>query len=118
MTSDGTYVTIEANGVPDHKSIYYATNSSLYENFSGKTFNGLNFAKNPNSISSGLYTFKIPVKPVAANKVTATPLGAIGISLNGVPFYNQYAGPNQPLDGEMTSFDQYYAHPAPGGKYH
>ena len=42
MTSDGTYVTIEANGVPDHKSVYYATNSSLYENFSGKTFNGFN----------------------------------------------------------------------------
>ena len=118
ITSDGTYVTIEATGAPDHKSVYYATNSSLYETFSGKTYNGLNFAKNPNSISSGLYTFKIPVKPVAATKVTATPLGAIGISLNGVPFYNQYAGPNQPLTGEMTSFDQYYGHPAPGGKYH
>ena len=78
----------------------------------------MTFAKNPNSISTGLYTFKIPIKPVAATKVTATPLGAIGISLNGVPFYNQYAGPNQPLAGEMTSFDQYYGHPAPGGKYH
>ena len=118
ITSDGTYVTIEATGAPDHKSVYYATNSSLYETFSGKTYNGLNFAKNPNSISSGLYTFKIPVKPVASTKATATPLGPIGISLNGVPFYNQYAGPNQPLTGEMTSFDQYYGHPAPGGKYH
>ena len=77
-----------------------------------------NFAKNPNSISTGLYTFKIPVKPVAANKVTATPVGAIGISLNGVPFYNQYAGPNQPLAGEMTSFDQYYGHPQAQGGFH
>lgn len=48
----------------------------------------------------------------------ATPLGAIGVSLNGVPFFNQYAGPNQPLTGEIVSFDRYWGHPAPNGQYH
>jgi hypothetical protein len=45
-------------------------------------------------------------------------LGAIGVSLNGVPFYNQYAGPNQPLTNEVGSFDQYYGHPQASGAYH
>jgi hypothetical protein len=49
---------------------------------------------------------------------SATPLGPIGVSLNGVPFFNQYAGPNQPLTNEVTSFDQYWGHPQQSGQYH
>ena len=48
----------------------------------------------------------------------ATPLGPIGIALNGVAFFNQYAGPNQPLTSEITSFDKYYGHPQQSGVYH
>jgi len=118
ISSDGTFVTIKSNGLPDHKSSYYATTNALYDNFSGTTFGGLNFAKNPNSISEKVYVFKIPINPKVASSHAATPLGAIGVSLNGVPFFNQYAGPNQPLAGEMTSFDRYWGHPAPTGQYH
>lgn len=35
-----------------------------------------------------------------------------------MPFYNQYAGPNQPLTDEMQSFDQYWGHPTGFGAYH
>lgn len=118
ITSDGNYITIKSTGTPDHKSVYYPTTSSLYENFSGTTFNGYTFSKNPNTITSMNYTFKIPVNPQVAANHTATPLGPIGISLNGVPFFNQYAGPNQPLAGEAASFDQSWGHPAPQGDYH
>ena len=118
ITNDGTYINIKSAGTPDHKSIYYATTSALYENFSGTTFGGYTFAKNPNSIAAKTYTFKIPVNPQVAAVHTATPLGPIGVSLNGVPFFNQYAGPNQPLSGEAASFDQSWGHPAPGGMYH
>ena len=54
-------------------------------------------------------------------------MGPIGVSLNGVPFYNQYAGMNQPLTREINSFDQGNGHPAPiapgqengvDGRYH
>ena len=48
ITSDGTYITIKSNGAPDHKSSYYATSNALYDNFSGATFGGYNFTKNPN----------------------------------------------------------------------
>jgi YHYH protein len=118
ITSDGTSISIKTTGKPDHKSVYYETTNTLYENFSGTTFGGNTFAKNPNSIGSLNYTFKIPLNPSVASNHAATPLGAIGVSLNGVPFYNQYAGPNQPLTGEVASFDQSWGHPAPGGRYH
>ena len=118
ITSDGTYITIKSTGVPDHKSIYHASASGLYENFSGKTFGGYTFIKNPNSIVSQSLTFKIPLKPVVAANHAATPLGAIGVALNGVPIFNQYAGPNQPLTNEVMSFDQYWGHPQGTGQYH
>ena len=51
ITSDGTFITIKSKGLPDHTSPYYATSNSLYENFSGTTFAGATFSKNPNSIN-------------------------------------------------------------------
>lgn len=119
VTSDGTYITIKTKGLPDHKSAYYATTNSLYQAYSGTTFGGLTFAKNPNTIIEQSGTFKIPLKPVMSTNHAATPLGAIGIALNGVPFFNQYAGPNnQELKGEMAGFDQFYGHPQNSGVYH
>ena len=118
LSSDGTYVYIKTAGTPDHKSPYYPTSSSLYEAYSGTTFTGVTFQKNPNVIAAQNYTFKIPLNPKVASNHTATPLGPIGIALNGVPFYNQYAGPNQPLTNEVMSFDKYYGHPTGTSQYH
>lgn len=118
ITVEGNYVVIKSTGAPDHKSIYYPTNNSLYENFSGTTFGGNTFNKNPNSIATQNYTFKIPMSPAVDASHQATPLGPIGVSLNGVPFFNQYAGPNQLLTNEVVSFDQWWGHPAQGGDYH
>jgi hypothetical protein len=119
VTSDGTYIIIKTKDLPDHKSPYYPESNSLYESYSGLTFGGLTFIKNPNSIIEQSGTFKIPVEPKVASNHVATPLGPIGIALNGVPFFNQYAGPNnQELKGEMATFDQFYGHPQQSGIYH
>jgi YHYH protein len=118
ITSDGSYITIKCAGTPDHKSVYYPTANALYENFSGTTFAGTTFAKNPNTISTQNYTFKIPANPTVAATHSATPLGPIGVSINGVPFFNQYAGPSQPLTNEIVSFDKYWGHPQQTGQYH
>jgi hypothetical protein len=119
ITTDGTYLTIKTNGTPDHKSAYYTTTNALYENFTGVTFGANAFKKNPNAISTQSFTFKIPVNPTVATNHAATPLGPIGVALNGVALYNQYAGPmNQALTGEIASFDQYYGHPQQTGQYH
>ncbi len=118
ITSDGTYIIIKSTGMPDHKSIYFPTSNSQYQTFSGLTYAGFTFKKNPNVITGFNYTFKIPINPVVASVHSPTALGAIGVSLNGVPFYNQYAGPNQALTTEFMSFDQYSGHPTANGNYH
>ncbi len=115
VSSDGTTITIKSDGIPDHKSCYFSTSDSRYQ-----AYNGTNpaFSKNPNSITAKNYTFKIPVNPVLNNTHEATPLGPIGVALNGVPLYNQYAGPNTPLTNEINSFDQYNGHPDQSWAYH
>lgn len=119
ITSDGNFVTIRTNGMPDHKSPYYPTTNLLYEPYSGSTFGGGNFNQNPNVIAEQNFTFRIPINPTASSNNVATALGAIGVGINGVPLFNQYAGPNnQPLTNEINSFDKYYGHPTGSSIYH
>ena len=48
ITSDGTYIYIKTKDLPDHKSAYYPTTNALYESYTGTTFGGNTFVKNPN----------------------------------------------------------------------
>ena len=118
ITFDGTIVTIKTSDLPDHKSAYYPAANPLHENFSGITFGGGMFAQNPNTISIQNITLKIPVNPAVAATHSATPLGVIGVALNGVPFFNQYAGGGAPLTNEINGFDQWWGHPQMSGMYH
>jgi YHYH protein len=120
ITSDGTYVYIKSNAVPDHKSPYFKDTqweSTMYVN---DTRPGFVQAPN-NKVSSINYTFKIPLNPKPAT--TTTPLGAatIGVAINGVPFFNQYQMQGiaiTPGSGEYVSFDLYGGHPTPFNEYH
>jgi hypothetical protein len=112
---DGNYIVLKSNAIPDHKSPYFGSNDNRFEAYNGAN---PNFAINPNTIKAQILTFKIPLDPVEANTKTTTSLGPMGISINGVPLYNQYAGPNQPLTNEINSFDQYNGHPQQTGQYH
>lgn len=115
---DGDYIVINVTGLPDHKSPYYTETqweSTMYEAYNGSN-SGFNL--NPNRIAQTDMTFRIPKNPVEATNKASTQLGAIGISLNGVPFYNQYAAGNSPLTNEINSFDQYNGHPQQMGGYH
>jgi YHYH protein len=110
---DGDYLVVTTTTVPDHKSPYFATSDSRYE-----ANNSTTFRKAPNSIVAGSITFRIPTKPVKATSAQATAGGAIGVALNGVPFFNQYAAMNAPLTNEIQGFDQYGGHPQQQGQYH
>ncbi len=118
ITYDGTWVTIKCNALPDHKSAYYANANPLYEAFNGTTFGGGNFMKAPNTIATQNITFKIPANPVVAATHAATPMGAMGVALNGIPFFNQYAAGGSPLSNEINGFDQWWGHPQQTGMYH
>ncbi|GAB2598714.1 YHYH protein [Spirosoma areae] len=115
---EGTNIVIKTKGRPDHKSPYYkgtAWESTLYE-----AYNGTNtkFGVNPNTISEVNLTFKIPMNPQVDAAHSATPGGSTGVSINGVPFFNQYAAMNAPLTNEVNGFDQYGGHPQQQGQYH
>jgi hypothetical protein len=112
---DGNTMVIQASAVPNHKSPYFPINDPRYEAYNGPN---PNFMQNPNTIATQTLEFRIPANPTAATTHAATPLGPIGVALNGVPFFNQYAGPNQPLTNEINSFDQYDGHPQQSGMYH
>lgn len=113
---EGDEVVIKTTNVPDHKSPYFNSSDSRYE-----AYNGSNpqFHLNPNRIAEQNIVFRVPLNPKQATNVTPTPLGPIGISVNGIVFFNQYAGPNNaPLTNEINSFDQYSGHPQNSGVYH
>ncbi len=109
---DGNNVIIESDGQPNHTSPYWGTGHSLYE----APHEGMQ--TNPNRISEQNLTFRIPLNPQVASSITATSLGPIGVAVNGVALYNQYAGPNEPLDREIISFDSKNGHPQQFGQYH
>lgn len=116
VSVNGNYVTFTTQNLPDHKSPYWPTNNALYEAYNGSNSS---FHLNPNRISSQNISITVPLNPAEATNKQATSLGPIGISRNGVVFYNQYAGPNnQALTNEINSFDQYLGHPQNAGQYH
>lgn len=117
VTQDGNFVVIKTNDLPDHKSPYYQGTQWSADKY--EAYNGTGpFAKNPSSIVSQNLTFRIPLSPKEASSKSATPMGPIGVSLNGVPFFNQYAAGGSPLTNEIVSFDQYGGHPQQQGQYH
>lgn len=112
---DGDYVVLTANGVPNHKSPYFATSDSRYAAYDGTN---TSFMLAPGTIAAQRYEMRIPLHPTRASSPTPTPLGPIGLALNGVPFFNQYNGQMRPLTVEVNTFDQYNGHPTPTNAYH
>jgi hypothetical protein len=112
ITMDGTTVVLKSNSVPDHKSPYWGTTSALYEAPSA------GMIPNPNLIVSQSLTLRVPSSPAIAAAGSDTPLGPIGMAINGVPLFNQYAAGRSPLNGEIISFDRYNGHPQQSGQYH
>ncbi|MES2274395.1 MAG: YHYH protein [Bacteroidota bacterium] len=118
MYIQGDYLVIKTTGLPDHKTPYYT--GTAWATAKYEAYNGTNtaFILNPNRIAEADATFKIPLNPKVASTHAATPLGAMGVALNGVDIFNQYAAMYSPLTNEANSFDQYGGHPQQQGVYH
>ena len=94
-----TMMIVESDGIPNHKTAKYPN------------------ADNPNRIEKQHYRFEIPRHPKIADKPTPTPMGPIGVAVNGIPFYNQYNREGQDAV-KLEVFDSCCGHPDPGGRYH
>lgn len=112
---EGNYIVLKSNNIPNHKSPYFNASDSRYEAYNG---NNPNFQLNPNRIREQNLTMRIPLHPQEATSKTQTPLGPIGMAINGVAIFNQYAAGRSPLTNEINTFDQYNGHPEFSGAYH
>lgn len=112
VSLSGNTVVLQTRDLPDHASPYWGVGNALYE----APHAGM--VLNPHRIASQNITISVPVAPAIAASPSDTPLGAIGIAVNGVVFFNQYAAGRQPLGDEIRTFDRHNGHPAPQNLYH
>lgn len=112
---NGNTVAFTTQDLPNHTSPYYDTSNSLYEAYNGTNSN---WRQNPNTIGAQNIVFTLTLNPEESSNKQATPMGPIGISRNGVVFFNQYAAGGAALTNEIDSFDQYLGHPTGNDQYH
>ena len=111
VSLDSTTAVLRTTDVPDHPTPYWGVGSPLYEApQAGMMSNGF-------TLAAQNIVLRVPVAPQSAT-MSDTPLGPIGMAVNGVVLFNQYAGNRQPLGPEILSFDRYNGHPAPTLQYH
>lgn len=91
ISFEGNEVTIESNGLPNHTSPYWEETAPLYIDPVIAT------RQTPGRIGGNRsYTLTVSLTPELAPMGTATGLGAIGISVTGVPIFNDEEGPIAP----------------------
>jgi hypothetical protein len=115
ITVEGDMVVLKTRAIPPHPSPYFGSNDPRYEPYPGDSSR---FRPNPSSISEQSLVLRIPLTPRPAGQHSETPGGPIGIAVNGVPLFNQYAASRRPLRDEIVGFDQYNGHPQQEGMYH
>lgn len=102
---------LRATSVPDHPSPYFGAGSVSYE----APPSGM--VVNPNRITTQNMVLRVPLSPQAAS-ASDTPMGVMGVAVNGVALFNQYAAGRAPLTGEIGTFDRFNGHPQQSGLYH
>ncbi|WP_339714276.1 YHYH protein [uncultured Kriegella sp.] len=145
---NGTITITSSTGLPDHKSPYFDVNGmdhELYEDFPVYSVtDGIleNFyidqiadrifsydengeyiityhANNNDEIAPVQYSMQIPMYPTEAATKMDTELSAIGIVLNGVPFFNNLNRDSDPLGGaDVSTLDTAGGHPGANLDYH
>lgn len=111
VSVEGANVVLRSTGVPDHVSPYWGVGHALYE----APHAGMQV--NPNRIAVQSMVLRVPMTPTRAT-ASDTPMGPMGIAVNGVALFNQYAAGRTPLTSEIISFDRFNGHPQQQGQYH
>jgi len=129
----GTDVVVVTKGLPPHTSNYYGVGNANYAPFDASR--GAQYKANPNLLTAQTVTLTLPITPVkkanlvvtaelvngqatGATSSTNYKMGAAGVALDSVIMFNPLAAPGDTIENEKYTFDDYSAHPAPGGAYH
>lgn len=111
VSSEGQdYVQAESDGLPDYKSHYFDSDDDCYDaDMAGEV-------TNPNTIAEQAYAIFFPLMPDESSQ--EMDLGVVGLSVNGVPIFNNEAAPGDDIYDEAQTFDLCQAHPTNLGEYH
>lgn len=102
LSHDDRFLIIKSQGYPNHPTAVFPNSG------------------NPNSIRVQQFTFRLPLEPKLADKITRVPMGPIGMALNGVVFFNPFeAGGMNAVEGYSEVWlDSCCGHPQQEGVYH
>lgn len=102
LSHDGEHLIMESQGYPNHPTAIFPNGG------------------NPNSIRVQRFTFRLPLQPKLAEKITRLPMGPIGAALNGVVFFNPFEqeGMNAVEGYSEVWLDSCCGHPQQTGVYH
>jgi hypothetical protein len=110
LSQGASGVVAQADGQPDYLSNYFQTTNPCHETYTGAI-------QNPNLISAQSYTVTFPANPnTTAQSMMMT--AVVGLALNGVPIFGNFAAPGDDIFEEAETFDRCGAHPQMAGKYH
>lgn len=108
MTSTGVVAT--SDGRPDVASNYFPTTDACHETYTGAR-------QNPNQISVANYSVTFPLAPNTTSR-SMQMTAVIGLAINGVPLYANFAAPGDDIYLEAQTFDRCGGHPQMQGRYH
>ncbi len=102
ISHDKQHLIIQSQGYPNHPTAIFPNSG------------------NPNRISVQNFTFRLPLQPKLAGKVTRLPMGPVGMASNGVVFFNPFEmeGMNAVEGYTEVWLDSCCGHPQQTGVYH
>lgn len=105
----GGNVTITSDGQPDYLSNYFASSNACHEAYTGAI-------QNPNTIAALSLSMQMPATPdTSSAKMNG---GIVGVAINGVPIFGNFAAPGDDIFQEAATFDRCGGHPQQQGQYH
>lgn len=109
LTKSGDVISVASDGQPDHLSNYFAATNECHETYTGAT-------QNPNTIASLSLSMQMDATPDTT--VTKMAGGIVGMAINGVGIFANFAGPGDDIYTEAATFDRCAGHPQQSGQYH
>jgi hypothetical protein len=98
-----------ADGQPDYESEYFPMSNACYVDEPGGVHN-------PNDIAVQTYVVQLPLAPDTSSQPMTG--AVVGLALNGVPVFGNFAAPGDDIYMEAVSFDRCGGHPQMTGAYH
>ena len=102
LSQGGAFVQAVSDGLPDHRSNYFPTTDPCWESYTAAI-------QNPNRIATHTVTIGFPSSP--STTATAMTGAVVGMAVNGVAIFGNFAAPGDDIFEEALTFDRCGAHP-------